>query len=305
MLSMYVGAHQKDWDVYIPYVLLAYRSSVHASTADTPYFLMHGHDIQLPSTFSEFQIQQEWESTDDYRHHLTNNMRQIWDEVLYYNSVIKQQREIAAQKNRDIPNFQIGNLLWLYTKQKKKGLSLKLMHLWHGPYRIIELTSPVNAKLQTMNSRKMKQIVHVSRLRKYITPSRPTEEPQLMEDDNFDWEQEIEHLNTSNSQAITMRQDDTQQKDGNDEMTPVETEETNKEYEVQSIMDIKKENNITKYLIRWKGYSANEDSWEPETNLNCPKLIDMFHSNNKTLCNECGFQAQTIHGLATHTKRHK
>ena len=24
MLSMYVGAHQKDWDVYIPYVLLAY-----------------------------------------------------------------------------------------------------------------------------------------------------------------------------------------------------------------------------------------------------------------------------------------
>ena len=123
------------------------------------------------------------------------------------------------------------------------------MHLWRGSYQIIELTSPVNAKLQTMNSRKMKQIVHVSRLHKYITPSRPTEEPQLMEDDNFDWEQEIEHLNTSSSQAITMRQDDTQQKDGNDEMTPVETEETNKEYEVQSIMDIKKENNITKYLI--------------------------------------------------------
>ena len=91
MLSMYVGAHQKDWDIYIPYVLLAYRSSVHASTADTPYFLMHGHDIQLPSTLSEFQQQQEWESTEDYRHHLTNNMKQIWDEVLYFNSVIKQQ----------------------------------------------------------------------------------------------------------------------------------------------------------------------------------------------------------------------
>jgi len=24
MLSMYVGAHQKDWDIYIPYVLLVY-----------------------------------------------------------------------------------------------------------------------------------------------------------------------------------------------------------------------------------------------------------------------------------------
>ena len=72
--------HQKDWDVYIPYVLLAYRSSVHASTADTPYFLMHGHDIQLSSTSDEFQQQQAWDSTDDYRHYLTNNMKQIWDE---------------------------------------------------------------------------------------------------------------------------------------------------------------------------------------------------------------------------------
>ena len=102
--------------------------------------------------------------TEDYRHYLTNNMKQIWDEVLYYNSVIKQQREVAAEKDRIPPNFHIGDLVWLYTQQKKKGLSLKLMHLWHGPYQIVELTSPVNVKLQTMNSKKMKQIVHVSRL---------------------------------------------------------------------------------------------------------------------------------------------
>ena len=203
MLSMYVGAHQKDWDIYIPYVMLAYRSSVHASTADTPYFLMHGHDIQLPSMLSEFQQQQEWDSTEDYRHYLTNNMKQIWDEVLYYNSVIKQQQEVAAEKDRIPPNFHIGNLVWLYTQQKKKGLSLKLMHLWHGPYQIVELTSPVNVKLQTMNSKKMKQIVHVSRLRKYVTPMRPSEEPVLQESDDFDWEKEMEQLKDNQLQQTS------------------------------------------------------------------------------------------------------
>ena len=104
---MYVGAHQKDWDKYLPYVSLAYNSSIHSSTGETPYFLMHGHDIQLPSILGEFRQQQAWDLTDDYRHYLTNNLQQIWDEVLYYNSVIKQQREVTANKTRKQPEFQI------------------------------------------------------------------------------------------------------------------------------------------------------------------------------------------------------
>ena len=304
MLSMYVGAHQKDWDIYIPYVLLAYRSSVHASTADTPYFLMHGHDIQLPSTLSEFQQQQEWESTEDYRHHLTNNMKQIWDEVLYFNSVIKQQQEATSEKHHDQPTFQIGNLVWLYTKQKKKGLTLKLMHLWHGPYRIIELTSPVNVRLQTMNSKKMRQIVHVSRLQKYVTPNKPTNEPVLTDMDDFDWDVEMEQLKEPNQQNIdTAKQ--TTIKNNNDSMELELNGEQEKEYEVQNIINIRKKNGKCQYLVRWKGYSASKDSWEPAENLNCNNLIDMYHRNTDTLCNNCGFRAYTVHGLMTHAKRHK
>ena len=93
---------------------------------------------------------------------------------------------MTANKIRKQPEFQIDYLVWLYTKQKKKGLSLKLMHLWHGPYCIVELTSPVNVKLQTLNQKKMKQIVHVSRIQKYLAPDRPTEEPELLDSDDFD-----------------------------------------------------------------------------------------------------------------------
>ena len=38
MLSMYVE-NQKDWDRWLPQVLLAYRSSVHESTGATPFAL--------------------------------------------------------------------------------------------------------------------------------------------------------------------------------------------------------------------------------------------------------------------------
>ena len=36
MLAMYTEAHQKDWDTYLPYVLHAYRTSVHTSTGEIP-----------------------------------------------------------------------------------------------------------------------------------------------------------------------------------------------------------------------------------------------------------------------------
>jgi hypothetical protein len=42
MLLIYTDTHQKDWNIYLLYVLHAYRTSVHSSTKEIPYFLMYG-----------------------------------------------------------------------------------------------------------------------------------------------------------------------------------------------------------------------------------------------------------------------
>ena len=48
MLSKYVSDNQRDWDVHLPLVMMAYRSSVHEATTFTPYFMMFGREICLP-----------------------------------------------------------------------------------------------------------------------------------------------------------------------------------------------------------------------------------------------------------------
>lgn len=48
------------------------------------------------------------------------------------------------------------------------------------------------------------------------------------------------------------------------------------QYEVQAVMDQKLVKGVKQFLIRWKGYGADSDTWEPESTLSCPELIAKF-----------------------------
>ena len=50
--------------------------------------------------------------------------------------------------------------------------------------------------------------------------------------------------------------------------------------EVEKILDkLQYEDGRVYYLLRWKGFDASEDTWEPPTNLDCPDLIAEFERN--------------------------
>jgi len=46
------------------------------------------------------------------------------------------------------------------------------------------------------------------------------------------------------------------------------SEDIEEEYEVERIVGCRKKNGRIEYLIKWKGYSSDENTWEPEANLN-------------------------------------
>lgn len=70
-----------------------------------------------------------------------------------------------------------------------------------------------------------------------------------------------------------------------EEETRRKREEEEGAYEVHRILEVKfrktkgKENNeeeLREFLIRWKGHGEDDDSWEPEENLNCPEKVEKF-----------------------------
>ena len=56
----------------------------------------------------------------------------------------------------------------------------------------------------------------------------------------------------------------------------VEGEEEEPEYKVQAILEVKKVRGKPHYLIKWEGYEEDENSWEPEDNLDCQTLLEDF-----------------------------
>lgn len=66
-------------------------------------------------------------------------------------------------------------------------------------------------------------------------------------------------------------------KDKDSEIKEEESDGEEKEFEVERIIEVHfKKNKEREFLIRWKGFSAADDTWEPEKNLNCPDLIEKF-----------------------------
>ncbi|KAK4876829.1 hypothetical protein RN001_009335 [Aquatica leii] len=64
--------------------------------------------------------------------------------------------------------------------------------------------------------------------------------------------------------------------EGEVEQEKSEDEEDDTQYEVEEVIDEKTIRGVKHYLIRWKGYDQDGDTWEPESTLDCPKLIKKF-----------------------------
>ena len=49
LLSLAASENEQEWDLHLPMVMLAYRTSVQESTGCTPFYLMFGREARLPS----------------------------------------------------------------------------------------------------------------------------------------------------------------------------------------------------------------------------------------------------------------
>lgn len=168
MLAHYVNAAHNDWDEKLPYVLFAYRTARHASTKQTPFYLVYGRMPRLPIELDIPSSQvPEGENFEE-------NLKIRCDSFLQL-SVKREQASVdiksAQHKQKkyhdatiDACVFKVGDNVLLHNTRMTTRKGGKLESKWKGPYTVTK----VNAK-GTYYLEGFKTAVNGSRLAMYRT----------------------------------------------------------------------------------------------------------------------------------------
>jgi hypothetical protein len=166
-------------------------------------------------------------------------------EELRSNLKVAQERysKYVNLKRTPIPSLKVGSLVYLDRRNIKTSRpSRKLDDKKLGPFKIIQVINPVAFKLALPSSMKVHPVFHSSLL-----------EPKA--EDTFPTQQ----------QAPPM---------------PIVVE-GNQEFVVRAILDSRVIRGVRRFLVDWEGYSPDDRTWEPESNLrHCRRLLTEFKSKH-------------------------
>ena len=171
MLSMYCNKNQRNWDEFLQQVMMAYRSSIHASTGQTPNKMTLGRDvvlplqalIGLPPQSNEQMDQQSYASYVQSLHEELEKIHLVARKALHTKSQYQKRHYDLRAKKRVLS---VGDGVWVHDSTKRLGVCTKLASQWHGPYlvtkRIDDLVYLVKRSLKTPA-----KAIHIDRLVRY------------------------------------------------------------------------------------------------------------------------------------------
>jgi hypothetical protein len=243
------SGHKSDWDTALPSLLFAYRTSVHPSTKETPYFLLHGRDARLPQTLDLDHNSIRYDSLDGYTQHLVQTLLQTYPRVREaLQAAASSQKRQYDKESTTVPAYKPGDRVWLFATTRAK-----FEPRWLGPYLVTEVPSPITLRLALPDYNRLHPTVHVNRVKPYLG-SKPVEQPDA-------------------PVVLEPR-----------EVMEQSSPSKEKEYEVERIIRHTPDplTGSTRFRIRWKGYGASADTWEPPEHIPSTLITDYFIQNSRS-----------------------
>jgi len=169
MMAKVVDQDQRDWDEKLPFVVAAYRATVHEATKYTPNRLFLGRELRLPADMI-YGVPPDPSSApadvDEYVDKLEEDMSLAYQkarENLGTTAYVRKNKYDAGIKSSC---FDAEDMVWYLYPRRYTGRSPKWQNNYTGPYKIVKNIDTHNVVLQaTPRSRRF--VVHKDKLKKY------------------------------------------------------------------------------------------------------------------------------------------
>ena len=170
LLRKLTQTHNTEWDECLPFVLWAYRGTIHSTTGFSPYHLLFGREMRLPLD----ELTRYWKGKEE---------TSVVD-VVEYVKVLKANIELVqemAQKNEQKQKesskyyhdqravdrvFNVGEFVLVFRPRKTN----KLHNEWQGPFIITEKITDVTYKVDLGLERKRYRTFHINGMKPWISP---------------------------------------------------------------------------------------------------------------------------------------
>ena len=166
MLAKWINAEQNNWWQQLPYVMMAYQSSVHESTGCTPQFLVHGRETSLPSHLMFPSPKSDCPTVHEFAH----QQKQCFERqfALVRDNLNQNQRRRHAIYNHKVlgTNYRDGQEVLLQTPVVPVGQNLKFFSPWRGPNTILKCLIDVNYQIKEASTGK-ESMFHYDRLKPF------------------------------------------------------------------------------------------------------------------------------------------
>ena len=260
MLRNFVSPLQNDWDEYLDALEFAYNNSWHQSIGTSPFKLNYGRNVRTPAEASTLSSTLRSDADEDSAS--DSKFAEKVPAATYSTAQFHVNVELAkrcmhdaqsryklyADSKRRDASFSVGDEVLLSTQNLRlrsnpAANARKLMPKFVGPFKVVQQINAVAYKLDLPAAMKVHPVFHVSLLKPYLHDGSYQPPPILFED---------EHL----------------------------------EYEVERILSHRdrhlKSGLKRDYLVQWKGYGPEHNTWEPMSHLaNAAVLISEYWAYNK------------------------
>jgi len=240
------------WDDMLPMGEFAYNSSTHAATGNSPFELDLGYLPRMPvDVVVRAAIGTGTRGKAEAGLSFADRMKYVVALAREKLSEAQEHQKLAADNDRQEANFRVGDQVYLSTKylpltysNTSDQRSRKLQDIFDGPFQIVKASKSPNAwYLDLPKEWNVRQPLNVSLFKRDLSDPKRERKPP-----------------------------------------PVKNSVHGAEYMVEAIVDSEERVNGNGgrqerfYRVRWTGWTEEDDTWEPLSNLDgCQELVEEFH----------------------------